>query len=134
MKTSNHKTKLLDVIDTPCYNCDKMDLLLKEVGSRVKKERLNQHLSVAELAELAKLNTSNIYKIEAGESNIGLKSLLKVSIVLQKSVGDFIPIEEVKDQKKNGEKFEELTKELTLNEINYIFRLIEGFIELQTRR
>lgn len=56
------------------------------IGKRIKEERLRLSITQKELAESASLSTSYICDIEVGRTNPSLKTLMKLSSVLNVGV------------------------------------------------
>jgi transcriptional regulator with XRE-family HTH domain len=63
-------------------------LTLKQFGLRIKKLRLEKHLSQEELAELAKVHRTYIGMVERGEKNVTLTTITKLSKALDITVYD----------------------------------------------
>lgn len=51
---------------------------LKKMGSLIRKERLQQNLSGAELAKRSGVGVSTVWNIEKGEPSVSLKNVLSV--------------------------------------------------------
>lgn len=117
------------IIDSICFDEDKMDCLLAEIGTRVKKERQLQNYTVSELAEMTSMNLAHLYRIEKGERPIGLRVLIKIAWALNRPIQKFIPFEEVDRPKTNGERFEEMTRNLDTATINMLFEIVENLIK-----
>ena len=59
-----------------------MDLDYKELGKRIKEQRLKQHLTQEKLGEIVGVNTSNISHIERAATQVSLSSLVKIANAL----------------------------------------------------
>ena len=55
---------------------------LKKMGSLIRKERLQQNLSGAELAKRSGVGVSTVWNIEKGEPSVSLKNVLSVLTAL----------------------------------------------------
>ncbi len=66
-----------------------MEIDYKNIGLRIRKERSNQKLNQATLAEFADLTPTHISHIECGRTKLSLISLVKIANVLNLSV-DYI--------------------------------------------
>lgn len=85
---------------------------------------------MAELANLANLNPSHLYKVETRQSNIGLVAFLKVIFALQIPVDRILPITFNQKMKTNGERFEDITRQLDAASINFILTTVKSWTEL----
>ena len=63
-----------------------MDLDYKELGKRIKEQRLKQHLTQEKLGEIVGVNTSNISHIERAATQVSLSSLVKIANALDSSL------------------------------------------------
>lgn len=64
------------------------------VSKRIKVARAEQDLSQADLAEMLHLSPQNIAKWESGEINIGVDSLERIALALEKPIEwFFLPFE-----------------------------------------
>jgi transcriptional regulator with XRE-family HTH domain len=70
----------------------KTDKFLFEIGKHVRKLRLEKGLSVYELADAANVGKSQLYRIEAGETNFTLCILYKLAEVLEVQPKDLIDV------------------------------------------
>ena len=59
-----------------------MNLDYKELGKRIKEQRLKQHLTQEKLGEIVGVNTSNISHIERAATQVSLSSLVKIANAL----------------------------------------------------
>ena len=57
--------------------------LLIQIGKKIKKIRVERHLSQVELADLCDFEKSNMARIEAGRTNLTIRTLLKISTALE---------------------------------------------------
>lgn len=51
---------------------------LKQLGDNVRRERIAKDLSQQQLAELADLNIRNVQRIEAGEIDVLLRTIIRI--------------------------------------------------------
>jgi len=56
---------------------------LKVFGDNVRRERCSQGLTQDKLAELAEISTRNLQKVEAGELNILLTTIVRIQLALK---------------------------------------------------
>ncbi len=66
---------------------------LKVFGDNVRRERCSQGLTQDQLAEQAEIATRNLQKVEAGELNILLTTVLRVQLALGCSWKSLMPEE-----------------------------------------
>ena len=64
---------------------------LKSFGANVRRERVASAITQEKLAEIVDLNIRTIQKIEAGETNILLTTLLRIQKALKCSYGSLMP-------------------------------------------
>lgn len=70
---------------------DACDALLKEMGVRIRNARLNLGLSQKQLGARAELAQSYIFEMEAGGSNLTIRTLSKMATILEVDMKDLIP-------------------------------------------
>lgn len=66
------------------------DTFLKTVGKNVRKIRIEKGLSMEALANEAEIEYRQLGRIERGEVNTTIISLLKIADALKAQVGDFL--------------------------------------------
>ncbi len=66
---------------------------LKVFGANVRRERSAQGLTQDELAERAEIATRNLQKVEAGELNILLTTVIRIQLALKCSWKSLMPTE-----------------------------------------
>lgn len=64
--------------------------LLIQIGQKIKKIRTEKGLSQVELADLCDFEKSNMARIEAGNTNLTIKTLLKISKALQVEIVEIL--------------------------------------------
>jgi transcriptional regulator with XRE-family HTH domain len=69
-----------------------MDDLLRKVGDRVREIRKSRGFSQEELGERSSLHYTYIGKVERGEKNITLESLVKITQALDVSLEEFFSL------------------------------------------
>ena len=62
-----------------------MDILLQEIGQRVRKARLSKHMTQAQLAEAAGLSASFVSNLETGRQAMNIRALIAISNTLNVS-------------------------------------------------
>lgn len=70
----------------------KADEYLKKVGTNIKRIRLEKGIKQIDLAYLCNFEKQNMQRIEAGNTNPTLKTLLKIAEMLDVNVIDLIDI------------------------------------------
>lgn len=68
-----------------------VEVLLIDIGRKIKELRQERGITQQYLAELCDFENSNMNRIEAGRSNLTIKTLLIVAKSLGVSVRDLIP-------------------------------------------
>lgn len=67
-------------------------LQLIRFGANVRRERVARGLAQAKLAEMVDLNIRNLQKIEAGETNVLVTTVIRIRRALNCSATDLIPL------------------------------------------
>lgn len=131
------ETNLLDSI---IYDDDKMKQFLMEVSRRISEERKKRGISIMQLAEIANVSASHIFKVEAAQCEIGLKALLKISKALGVKPEEFLPEEMLavnqnqEQMTTNGEKFDLMTMEADPETIDLILAITDSLMRMQKSR
>lgn len=76
--------------------------LLIQIGLKIKQLRKDKGISQIDLADLCDFEKSNMARIEAGKTNLTVRTLLKISIALKVSIVDLLSTQT--EIKKNGHK------------------------------
>lgn len=66
-----------------------MENIIELVGNRIRELRKKRRLSQEELADMAKIHTAHLGRIERGEENPTLETVEKIINALDVSVGEF---------------------------------------------
>ena len=64
---------------------------LKAFGANVRRERVAREMTQARLAELVDLNIRNLQKIEAGQTNVLVTTLVRIRRALKCSADKLVP-------------------------------------------
>lgn len=64
---------------------------LKQLGDNIRRERLNKDMSQQRLAEIADLNIRNVQRIEAGELDVLLSTVVRIRKALNCSLERLVP-------------------------------------------
>ncbi|MHC0037907.1 helix-turn-helix domain-containing protein [Pseudoneobacillus sp. C159] len=109
-----------------------MDNLVKIVGEQIRIIRKNKELSQEELAEISGLHNTHIGKIERGEMNLTLESLVKVTKALGVSLEEFFSLIDPKLNVDNEVllKLIELIKSRSLKEQSKILEILSNITEM----
>ena len=67
--------------------------ILKQIGMKFRLERTKQHLSQESFAEIAKVHTNYIGKIERGEQNLTVKKIVNLCNVLNIQTKDVLNLD-----------------------------------------
>lgn len=65
--------------------------LLKEIGNRIRVLRQEREISQQNLAAMCNFEKSNMSRIEAGGSNVTIKTLLTISQALEIHISELFP-------------------------------------------
>ena len=106
-------------------------MIYKKLGENIKQERLKHHLTQDQLSEKLNISTSYLGRIERGERNIPLSTLIKIADLLDVSI-DYL----LKDSsnKYNSDslsfEFHNLIQNLSISEKNVILDMILSLIHI----
>jgi len=64
---------------------------LKRLGDNIRRERTAKKITQQQLAEMADLNIRNVQRIEAGESDVLLRTSVRISKALGCSLEKLVP-------------------------------------------
>ena len=131
----NKTNKLLtdEVYDSLVFNDDMMDALFSGISQNIAIEMKKKNISKQDLANAANMNYTHLTNILKGSTHIGLNTLLRIAIVLNVSVSELVPIESV-NSKTNGQRFDELTKELDAASSNFLIDFVASYCRDYHRR
>ena len=121
----NNRYMSKDLIDTPIYNEELMDNVLEGIAQNIFVEMDKQGLTVRGLGELSGVNYSHLSRLFNGQSKIGIGTLIKLAYALHISPGDLFPYD-VNRRKTNGQRFDEITKEMDIASSNFLI----GFVRI----
>lgn len=125
--SKNNKDVELIPYNRVVYDDKKLEMLITDIGRNVYKERIKKNITPKQLCVRANLSAPQLYKIETGQSHIGLLTLIKIGIGLETSPDLLIPSEY--PCYNFGRKFELLTKDLNTDSINYILEVVEKLVD-----
>lgn len=69
---------------------DHHKLIFKAIGNKILMSRLNKGLSLEEMANKSKISTAKISKIENGETDFKLYTLVQIDAVLEVEVNSLV--------------------------------------------
>lgn len=124
-----HKSKMSsDLIDTPIYNEDMMNYILDGILSNICIEMDKQNISVRELGDLSGVDYSHLSRVFNGHGRIGLTAMIKIAYALHVNPKDFFPYDDESNKRKtNGERFDELTKDMDISSSNFLLSLCVNY-------
>lgn len=125
-------------VESLIYDDKKMQKYLHEVGGRIYKERMKRGLSAAGLAELSNVSTSCICKLEAAQTEISLKVLLKIAMALDISVSSLLEDKKGESEKacitlEELQRLGELISRKDAGIIEAVLGIVDGVIEIMDK-
>lgn len=114
------------------YDDEMIDRFMSGIVQNIKMETFRRGLSNYELAALSNISYIHISKLFNGMVGIGLPGLIKLSFALDRHPADFMPLD-VNHRKTNGERFDELTKDLDIDSCNFLLQMVAEYCK-QFRR
>lgn len=113
-----------------------MEELSIRIGEGIRELRKAKELSQEELADQASMHYTYIGKVERGEKNLSLESLVKITKVLDISLGEFFNLVDPKIVADSDvlSQLIDLLKDRSLEEQSKYFEIIKTFTELLDRK
>ncbi|MBE6036106.1 MAG: helix-turn-helix transcriptional regulator [Clostridiales bacterium] len=108
---------------------DQLLQLQKDLGARIRSYRKAKLYNIEDLAHLADLNPAHLGKIERGERNLTLGTLLKIANALDVSLSELLDLERPveKEEEPIISKTVACLRELTLGEQEHIYKTARLF-------
>lgn len=114
------------------YDNEMIERFMSGIVQNIKTETYRRGLSNYELAALSNISYIHISKLFNGMVGIGLPGLIKLSFALGCHPADVMPLD-VNHRKTNGERFDELTKDLDIDSCNFLLQTVAEYCK-QFRR
>lgn len=105
------------------YDNEMIERFMSGIVQNIKTETYRRGLSNYELAALSNISYIHISKLFNGMVGIGLPGLIKLSFALGCHPADVMPLD-VNHRKTNGERFDELTKDLDIDSCNFLLQMV----------
>lgn len=118
-----------EIVESAIYNDELLKIYLSGIVQNVRIEMCKRNMSSRQLANLSGLNPTHLSRIFSGKVNIGLSALIKVSCALQMGVNELLPTDSNK-RKTNGERFDDITKELDVASCNYLLGISADYVKV----
>lgn len=113
-----HKSKMKpELLDTPIYNDELLQRTYDGIIQNIRVEMDKENLSLRGLSEISGVHFSHLSNLFSGKCKIGLDALIRLAYALQLSPAEIFPYDFNK-RKTNGQRFDEITKELDLASSN----------------
>lgn len=128
-KTIYHRSLIdNDLLDSICTNDDLLEAALKNIGKRLKEERLRQNISVSNLSKLSHVSESTIYRYERGGNSIELQVLIKIVPALKLDIAKVISINDIAKEETAGETFSYIVRGQSKKHIKFLLEIIKNMI------
>lgn len=114
------------------YDNEMIERFMSGIVQNIKSETFRRGLSNYDLAALSNISYIHISKLFNGMVGIGLPGLIKLSFALGCHPSQFMPLD-VNHRKTNGERFDELTKDLDIDSCNFLLQMVAEYCK-QFRR
>ena len=131
--TMNNSYMTSDLINTAIYDEKLMDNIMVGIAQNIWIEMDKQGMSARGLADLSGVNYSGLSKIFNNKARIGLSSVIKIAAALHISPSEVFPYD-VNKRKTNGQRFDEITKGMDTESINYLLDMAAGYSKLRNTR
>lgn len=114
------------------YNYSDIDKFLidyKAIGRKIKQKRVEQDMTQQEMAKVLKVSIAYISRLERGQTQVNLKRLLQISIILGVPAGYFL--DETVEEQENYLKteFDVMLQKCTTEQKKFIYKIIELIIK-----
>ena len=123
------KAKLRDerIIDSICTNEDTLKATMQEIVRRIEYYIQLKGYTVTEVSQVSGVSTSVLYRMQKDATKIGLETLLKLLWALDVRPEKIIPLYN-STEFTYSERFEELTKCLSIKQKDYLLTLMSQII------
>lgn len=121
------------ILNSPIYDEIRMKAILDGISQNIWQKMDAKNMSVRNLAEVSGTTYCGLSNIFNYKKTIGLRSLIKIAYALECSPVDFFPYD-LNRRKSNGDRFDEITKNLDLDSVNYLLELSINFAKLKNKR
>lgn len=122
-------------IDTEsiCYDQEKLDYVISSIATRIKECREERGLSRPELAAMAGVDASNLYRIEErGTNNFSFITVLKICAALDINVSELVCVDDGSDDSHRiGDCFERALRGCTQAEVGFCYDIIARYCHMQ---
>ena len=118
----------MHLVESPVYNPERMDGVMNGIVQNIRIEMDKQEMTLSNLAELADVDCAHLSRVFKGTGRIGLTVLIKVAYVLKISPSELFPYD-FNSRKTNGQRFDEITKELDLSSSNYLLLFCSDYVK-----
>lgn len=116
-----------DLLDTPIYDDEKMDQVLEGIIQNIYIEMDKQGITLRGLGEMSCVNYSHLSRMFNGQASIGIKAMIKIAYALHISPSQLFPYD-LNQRKTNGQRFDELTKEMDVTGCNFLLELCTSYV------
>lgn len=116
------------------YNIKKLETLKKDLGQKIKSERLKKNMKVKDLAVILNVSESYIRSIERGERGVTIQFLLQICDIFKLSISDFFSdkTSTLNERKENTDRenlinmINNLMRIMDMSQLNFILEMIKG--------
>ena len=121
-----------DLLESAVYDEEQMKMILDGIVQNVWQRMDAKGLKMTALSDLSNVPYCTLSKVFNYNQAITLKNLIKISLALHVSPIELFPYD-LNRRKTNGDRFEEVTKGLDVESINYLLDLAAGFARLKLK-
>lgn len=126
------KKTVRDVCDSPIFEEEKMANIMQEIGKKVKRYCVIRGYKLEELAAVANISVTAIYKIENGMvGDFRVSTLIKLALSLDISLDELVSLESESSKRDSlGKKIDAMTEECDIVTKNMILKSVAMLVEL----
>lgn len=107
------------IINSPIYDEELMQRMYEGIIQKIRVEMDKEGLSLRGLSEISGVHFSHLSGLFSGRTKIGLDALIRISAAFEMSPAEFFPYD-FNRRKTNGQRFDEITKELDISTSNFL--------------
>lgn len=122
-----------DLINSPVYDEDLMDRIFKGIVQNIIFEMKRKNMSYSDLSNLSGISGSTLSKIFTYKVSLSIRTLVKIAYALEVPIATLFPMD-FNERKTNGQIFDDLTRSLDIQSLNYLLDITSKFVALENNK
>lgn len=119
-----------NILNSALYSYEQMQIIYNGIAQNIYRMMDSKGMTLGCLASISGVTASSLSKILNYHSPIGLKSLLRISFAFECSPVELFP-DDLNKRKTNGDRFEELTRDMDVATVNFLLEQAAGLSKLR---